>query len=149
MDKPGWRRFKQIAKQQGKIFHEVSKTKIQNHVCKPKFKYGIEIPCNYLDAIRLDVKNCNTLWQDANHLEMEHMTSYTVFKDTGKHAPVPEGYKNICVHLVFDVKHDGRHRACLVVDGHLNDIPIDSIYSGVVSLRGFCLLLFLAELNGL
>ena len=82
-------------------------------------------------------------------LEMEHMMSYQVFKDCGSGAPVPEGYKNICVHLVYDVKHDGRHRARLVADGHLTDIPVDSVYSGVVSLRGFRLLLFLAELNGL
>jgi Reverse transcriptase (RNA-dependent DNA polymerase) len=51
---------------------------------------------------------------------------------------------------VFDVKHDGRHKARLVADGHLTNVPIDSVYLGVfVSLRGFRLVLFLAELNGL
>ena len=49
----------------------------------------------------------------------------------------------------MDVKHDGRHKARLVADGHLTDIPLDSVYSGVVSLRGFRLVLFLGELNGL
>ena len=53
------------------------------------------------------------------------------------------------MHLVFDVKHDGRHKAWLVADGHLTDIPIDSVYSSVVSLRGFRLVLFLAELKEL
>ena len=53
------------------------------------------------------------------------------------------------MHLVFDVKHDGRHRAHLVADGHLTDIPSDSTYSGVVSLRGFRMVVFLAELNHL
>ena len=77
------------------------------------------------------------------------MGVYEVFKDIGKGAPVPEGYKNIRVHLVFDCKHDGRRHGRLVADGHLTDIPVDSVYSGVVSLRGFRLLLFLAELNGL
>jgi Reverse transcriptase (RNA-dependent DNA polymerase) len=47
------------------------------------------------------------------------------------------------------VKHNGRHKARLVADGHLTDIPLDSVYSGVVSLRGFRLVLFLAELNEL
>jgi hypothetical protein len=37
----------------------------------------------------------------------------------------------------------------LVTDGHLTDIPVDSVYSGVVSLRGFRLVVFLAELNGI
>ena len=50
---------------------------------------------------------------------------------------------------MFDVKHDGRQKARLVADGHLTDIPLDSVYSGVVSLQGFLLVLFLAELNDL
>jgi Reverse transcriptase (RNA-dependent DNA polymerase) len=53
------------------------------------------------------------------------------------------------VHFIFGVKHDGRHKARLVADGHLTQIPIDSVFSGVVSLRGFRLVLFLAELNNL
>jgi Reverse transcriptase (RNA-dependent DNA polymerase) len=61
----------------------------------------------------------------------------------------PAGHKRIRVHIVYDVKHDGRHKARLVADGHLTDVPLDSVYSGVVSLRGFRLLLFLTELNGL
>ena len=37
----------------------------------------------------------------------------------------------------------------MVADGHLTDIPVDSVYSGVVSLRGLRIMLFLAELNQL
>lgn len=44
------------------------------------------------------------------------------------------------------VKHDGRFKTRVVADGHLTDFPIDSVYAGVVSLRGFCICLFLAEL---
>ena len=32
---------------------------------------------------------------------------------------------------------------------HLTDIPTDSMYSGVVSLHGLCIIAFLLELNGL
>ena len=35
------------------------------------------------------------------------------------------------------------------MDGHLTEVPLDSVYSGVVSLRGLRMLVFLAELNGL
>ncbi len=77
------------------------------------------------------------------------MGVYEVFKDVGKGTPVPDGYKNIRVHLIYDMKHDGRHRARLVADGHLTYVPEESNYSGVVSLQGFRLLVFLAELNGL
>ena len=53
------------------------------------------------------------------------------------------------MHFVFDVKHDGRHKSRLVAGGHLTDTPVDSVYSGVVSLRSLRLVLFLAELNKL
>ena len=50
---------------------------------------------------------------------------------------------------MFDIKHDGRHKARLVADGNLTEVPLSSVYSGVVSLRGIRLVLFLSELNGL
>ena len=77
------------------------------------------------------------------------MVRYEVFDDQGYKAPIPQGYKKIRVHLVFDVKHDGCHRACLVADGHLTKVPLESVYSGVVSLHGLCLFLLIAEMNSL
>ena len=53
------------------------------------------------------------------------------------------------MHLVYAVKHDGRHKARLVADGHLTNIPLNSVYAGVVSIRGMQLCLFLGELNGM
>jgi hypothetical protein len=37
----------------------------------------------------------------------------------------------------------------MVADGHLTDVPLDIVYSGVVSLRGLRTHVFLSELNGL
>jgi hypothetical protein len=37
----------------------------------------------------------------------------------------------------------------MVADGHLRDIPLESVYSGVVSLRELRINTFLSELNGL
>jgi Reverse transcriptase (RNA-dependent DNA polymerase) len=51
--------------------------------------------------------------------------------------------------MFIEVKHDERHKARLVADGHLTQAPLDSVYSGVVSLHGLCFVLFLAELNKL
>ena len=45
--------------------------------------------------------------------------------------------------------YDGRHKARLVADGHLTDIPTESVYSAVVSLHGIRLLTFISGLNGL
>ena len=61
----------------------------------------------------------------------------------------PKDHKNIRDHFVFDMKHDGRHKATLVADGNLTNVPLSSVYSGVVSLIRTILVLLLAELNGL
>jgi hypothetical protein len=37
----------------------------------------------------------------------------------------------------------------MVADGHLTNIPVDSVYSGVVILSGIRTLMLIAELNGL
>ena len=50
---------------------------------------------------------------------MQQLDEYDTFKDIGKNAPISSDYKKIRVHLVFAVKHDGRHKARLVADGHL------------------------------
>ena len=75
------------------------------------------------------------------------MKDFEVFKDAGKDAPAPERHKNVCVHLICDVKHDGRHCARPVADGHLTDVPVDSDHSGVASLQGFHMMTFPAVQN--
>jgi hypothetical protein len=50
---------------------------------------------------------------------------------------------------VFDVKHDGCHKARYVAGGHLTNVPNVSVYSRVVSLRGLRMVAFQSELNGL
>jgi len=97
----------------------------------------------------LDEKNGNHKWHEAEAWELEQIHSMGTFEDKGRHAPSPCGYKKIRVHMVYDVKHDGRHRARLVADGHLTDVPLESVYSGVVSLRSVRMVSFAAELNDL
>ena len=101
--------------------------------------------------MRLDTEAGNDKWAKATDLEMDQIKEYEVFIDKGKYhkSKIPRGFKEIRCHLVYDVKHDGRHKARLVAGGHLTDAPVDSVYSGVVSLRGFRMCLFLAELNNL
>ena len=111
--------------------------------------FGFEVPRNYNHALELDKKNGNTRWQDCTKVEMEQLYEYSTFVDYGIDGKIPPGYKKIRTHLVFAVKHDGRHKARMVADGHLTDVPLDSVYSGVVSLRGLRLVLFLVELNDL
>ena len=97
----------------------------------------------------LDKKNGNTKFKECTDLELKQIDDYKTFLDLGKGTKAPDGSKKIGVHLVYDIKHDGRHKARLVADGHRTDIPLTSVYSGVVSLRGLRIVLFLAELNDL
>ena len=62
---------------------------------------------------------------------------------------MPSDYQKIRFNFVFAVKHDGRRKARLVAGGHLTKEPLESVYSGVVSLRSLRLVIFLAELNDL
>lgn len=99
--------------------------------------------------MELDEQNRNTRWRDAELVEMDQLHEYQAFLSTGYGGRKPEGYKMIRCHLVYDIKHDGRHKARLVAGGHLTETPLESVYSGVVTLRSVRLVAFLAELNGL
>ena len=52
-------------------------------------------------------------------------------------------------YFICDAKYNGRHNSRLAADGHLTNIPLSSVYLGVVTLCSIVLVLFLAELNGL
>ena len=88
-------------------------------------------------------------------LELTQIHEYKVFKDTGKaqfhngKVVTPDGFQKIRVHFVYAVKHDGRFKARLVADGHLTKEHVESIYSGVVSLRSLRMDVFLYQLNDL
>ena len=83
-------------------------------------------------------------------MEIEQIKEYQVFKDFGKAVydknkitNAPEGHQKIRVHFVFDVKHCGKFKARLVADGHLTKEPMETVYSGVVSIRILRLAMFL------
>jgi hypothetical protein len=96
----------------------VKQAKLRSFRVSPKYKYGYSIPRNYKEAIEFDKRNGNTKWQDANVLEHEQLTEYEVFVNKGEfhEGKIPEGYRKIKVHTIFDVKHDGRHKARVVAN---------------------------------
>jgi hypothetical protein len=149
LEEEGWKRFKGIAKREKKMLRMVNQSRIKATRNAPRYKFGYRIPRNFDEAMQLDLKNGNTLWQEATNLEMSQ--EYDTFKDLGHTdtSSPPTGYKKIRTHLVYDCKHDSRHKAQMVADGHLTNIPLESVYSSVVSLRGLQIDIFLAELNGL
>jgi Reverse transcriptase (RNA-dependent DNA polymerase) len=149
LDCPGWKRFKRLAREIDETRLIINKAKLIFKHKPQKFKYGFQVPTTHQDAMMLDKKERNNLWQEAESKEIQALMQYNVFKDLGKGRIPPTNYKKIRCHMVYDIKHDGRHKGRLVAGGHLTPIPTDSVYSGVISLRALRLVAFLAELNKL
>jgi len=149
LDTPGWKQFRKIAKNKKKNWRLLKQAKLKSYRTAVVYQYGFKVPRTADEAIRFDQENGNTRWQDAMALEMSQLKEYGTFKNLGKGGEPPPNFKKIRVHFVFAVKHDGRHKARLVAGGHLTEPPVDSIFSGVVSLRSLRTVMFIAELNGL
>jgi hypothetical protein len=149
LDTTGWKRFRRYAKNEKKLNRMINQAKLKSYRREPFWKFGVLVPRTHAQAMELDKKNGNTKWQDAEAIEMSQLLEYQTFVDRGKGGQAPAGYKKIRCHIIYDVKHDGRHKARLVAGGHLTDPNTESVYSGVVSLRGIRLVVFLAELNAL
>jgi hypothetical protein len=136
LDTDGWKRFRRYAKNQKKMQRMINQAKLQSYRRDPFWKFGVLVPRTHKQAVEIDEKNGNTCWQDAEATEMRQLLEYNTFIDKGKGGTTPTGYKRIRCHMIYDVKHDGRHKARLVAGGHLTDPNTESVYSGVVSLRG-------------
>jgi hypothetical protein len=111
-----------------------NQAKLKSYNSTPRYKYGYEIPRNSDHAIMLDSKSKNTRWKDSVDLELSQINKYHTFFYKGHHSKcvAPTGYNKIGVHLVFDVKHDGKalSKTCFRWLPHCGSL--DSIYSGVV-----------------
>ena len=155
LDTTGWKHIKRYAKTSKRLIRAVKQSRIRQVRASARYQHGYQVPKDYNDAIRLDKENSNTHWQDAMDLELTQIHEYKVFKDIGKaqfhngKVVTPDGFQKIRVHFVYAVKHGGRFKARLVADGHLTKEPVESIYSGVVSLRSLRMVVFLSQLNDL
>ena len=155
LDTTGWKHLKRYAKTSKRLIRAVKQSRIRQVRASARYQHSFQVPKDYNDAMRLDKESGNTHWQDAMDLEVTQIHEYKVFKNTGKaqfhngKVVIPDGFQKIIVHFVYAVKHDGRFKARLVADGHLNKEPVESIYSGVVSLRSLRMVVFLSQLNNL
>jgi hypothetical protein len=136
LDVEGWKHFRNLAKREKHFLHFVKQAKMKSYRQSLKYKFGYRIPKDYEEALKLDELNQNTKWENATITEMSQLKEYECFIDAGIYGQdkAPDGHKKIRAHLVFDVKHDGHHKACYIAGGHLTDVPNMSVYSGVVSL---------------
>jgi hypothetical protein len=127
----------------------INQAKLTSYRRNPFWKFGGLVPRNHAQAMELDKQNGNSKWQDAEATKKSQLMEYNTFIGKGIGGVTPNGYKKIRCHMIYDVKHDGRQKARLVTGGHLTNHNTESVYSGVVSLHGIRLIVFLAELNAL
>jgi hypothetical protein len=69
LDKPGWKRFKNIAKHEKQFTRQVYLAKLRSFNNASGYKHDFEVPRTYEHAMRLDQRNGNILWGDAITLE--------------------------------------------------------------------------------
>ena len=135
----------------------ISKTKTK--YWRTTHKYGIELPHSVEEALAIDTKNKNNLWRNAIEKEMKKIKLMGTFEKYDKYTPddirknrtfLP-GFKEITLHMIFDVKLDSNftRKARLVADGHKTDPPLTNTYSTVVSRDSVRIAFLYASLNDL
>ena len=66
-----------------------------------KFEYGVEVPRNWEDVLRIDMENDNTAWQDAIKKEIGALLELECFDPQEEGYRPPEDYQYVRMHLVF------------------------------------------------
>ena len=121
---------------------------VNKRQAKKGFQFGIEVPTSVADAIRIDRKNGNTLWQDAIKAEMD--TVSVAFRVLEEDEVIPPGYQRIDCHLIFTVKMENfKRKARYVAGGHRTEAPATLTYASVVSRETVRVALTIAALNAL
>jgi hypothetical protein len=145
-EKQGWEWVNPYLNSDTEISNMIRAYKVSTEIA---YKFGVQVPRNTKDSLRLDTENANTLWSDAIKTEFKQINDYETFRVLENHEPMPTGYKRIPYHCIYDVKFDGRRKCRLVAGGHRTDPPKEDIYSGVVSMEAVRLGFILARMNGL
>jgi hypothetical protein len=138
-----------LAQNEKKVERLVMQAKLHSYRREAYWTFGVLVPRTHAQTMELDATNKNNDWQKAEELDITQLIEYGTFQDIGVGGKAPAGYKKIRGYMVYDLKHDGRHKSRYVAGGHLTDPNEEIVYSGVVSLRGIRLTVFIADLNPL
>jgi hypothetical protein len=108
LNEDGWRQFKRICRRKKKLQRLFKQEILTAKKRVPQYMFEDQIPRNHKEAMELDARNGNTKWRDAERLEITQLQEYNTFKKCGNIPPAD--HKLITVHIVYAVKHDGRHK---------------------------------------
>ena len=125
-------------------------TRMKKSSKEPKFKFGIQVSHHHNQAKHLDSFNKDHLWEEAEGKEIGSLEKHSTFIVLEENEPIPQGYKQIPYHFVFDAKFDGREKVRLVDGDHRAPyVSKEESYSGVVSMETIRVAFVLAVLNDL
>ena len=72
-----------------------------------QYMYGVHIPCDSKEALKLDGENSNNNWKKVIRHEIQQLMDYDTFIDKGLIKQKSNNYTGIRCHMIFTVKHDG------------------------------------------
>jgi hypothetical protein len=77
---------------------------------------------------------------------MTAMFEMTVFQEWKDPSPPKrdDGWQFAPLRLIFDIKHDGRHKARMVHGGHVTDASGFNSYASTVKTENVCLIFYLS-----
>jgi hypothetical protein len=115
-------------------------------------QFGIKIPRSTREALLFDRENGNNKWAEAMAKEMAGLERLGVFN---YHSPTvefkkEEGWQFAPLRMIFSIKQqDLRHKARLVIGGHMIDSSHLTTYSSTIKDLSVRLLLIIASKNSL
>jgi len=145
--KPGWEWTKYYMESDKTLTHMVYAHKASRYL--KNIKFGVEIPQSTRHALEIDQIDNTGLWKEAMETEIDQLLEYETFRVLEDNESVPEGYKFIPYHCIYDVKFDGRRKCRLVAGGHMTDPSTEEVFSGVVSMETVRVCFVVAKLNDL
>ena len=115
-----------------------------------KHMHGIPLPCSARQGLELDKVQTNHKWRDAMAKEISLMKDFKVFEPIGRevHLSCSKGWQYAPLHWVFAVKNDLRHKARLVIGGHVTNADELDKCAATTSLDGVKLQLYLTARSG-
>ena len=64
-----------------------NQAKLKTFRQQPKFKFGVQVPRNHAEAMKLDALHGNTKWAESEALEVSQLDEYESFKVLGYKEP--------------------------------------------------------------
>ena len=81
LNDPGWKFLHRIAKCQRFLNTIINSIKRRTNPNQVKYKFGVQVPRTFAEAMMLDKDNENTFWADAIRRELDQLFSYKTFRD--------------------------------------------------------------------